>query len=132
MEKRSKMSKFQFNLQKIIFNIFYLGEKQVKAEVLYFQKQKKKKFYKRLQNLCLKKKFEKFWKMKKIDFFQKKWNIDFREKHHLEVVFSTSSAKKWIFWTILKLFSAENFFHRTNSFFSTSAWKFLFFTNFDI
>ena len=97
-----------------------MGEKRGESWVLVLFKYLKKNF-KRLQNCSWKK--NRTRKLKK----WKKWNIDFRQKKHLEVVFSTSSAKKWFFWKILKLFCSGKFFHRTNSFCSTSAWKYYFF-----
>ena len=48
------------------------------------------------------------------------WKIDFRQKNHLEVVLSTSNAKKWIFWAILRIFCHEKLFHTTFSFFCRS------------
>ena len=55
------------------------------------------------------------------------WFFDFRQNIHQEVVFTTSKAKKSIFWMILRIFCPGKFFHTTFSFFYKSAWKFGFF-----
>ena len=89
-----------------------------------FSKSRKNFFFKRLQNVCLKKKFPQMKKIQKFSIF------DFRQKKHLEVVFATSNFKKWIFWMILHILCPGKFFHTTFSFFSKSAWNFQFFENF--
>ena len=66
---------------------------------------------------------------KKFSFFGK---IDFCPKKHLEVVLSTSNAKKWIFWAIWHSFCPEKFFHRAFSFCCRRPWKLLFLAYFSI
>jgi len=76
----------------------------------------KKIFFQALAKQNLEKNF--FQKFSKIGFFRK---VDFGQKNYLEVVFATSNAKKSIFWMILCIFCAGNFFHTTFSFFYKSA-----------
>ena len=64
-----------------------------------------------------------------MSFFGK---IDFCPKKHLEVVLSTSNAKKWIFWAIWHSFCPEIFFHRAFSFCCRRPWKLLFLAYFSI
>ena len=47
---------FQMSLDQPILNIFLHEKKQEKAQILYFPNFEKKIFFKRLQNVCLKKK----------------------------------------------------------------------------
>ena len=51
------------------------------------------------------------------------WKTNSCPKKHLEVVFTTSNAKKWIFWTILRIFCPGKFFHAVFSFCCKSPWK---------
>ena len=88
---------------------------------LVFFKNWKKIVFQALVAFGLKKKFP---TNKKNRFL---WKVDFRPKKHLEIVFATSNAKKWIFWIILRISCPGNFFHRTFSFFSKRVWKFGFF-----
>ena len=108
------------------FKYFLMNQSAYESWDIIFSKNEKKIFFQALVTWIFEKSWKKFSKNR--DF----WFFDFRQNIHQEVVFTTSKAKKSIFWMILRIFCPGKFFHTTFSFFCKSAWKFAFFMIFEI
>ena len=104
-------------LREASFKYLLQAKNEFKTETLYFQKNSKNFFFKRLQIFVWKKNLQKF---SKFDFFHK-------HVYSSKIVKNNFFAWKWFHskdQTILKSFSPWHFFHTTNIFCRRKAWNF--------